>query len=98
MTMLSLNKNARAKFTAIATDLVERQLWGAKNRRRSLGPSKTPMEATYRGRAFLDFARDLFPEYRFGVSQVEGTGGTQNLRVRVYCLGPASAPQVVNAS
>jgi hypothetical protein len=88
--MQQLNKNARAKFTAIATDLVERQRWGAMNRRRSLGPAKTPQEAMYRGQAFLAFARDLFPEYRFGVSQVEGTGGTKNLRVRVYCLGPVS--------
>jgi hypothetical protein len=96
--MARLSAKTAARFTTIAQELIERQRFGSSGFRRSLGAHTTFTDAEVTGKAFLRYVKRNFPGYNFGVSGIEGTGGTHNLRVRAYCKGPHSAKSRVRVS
>ena len=81
---LPLTKERKALFTLIANSLIDRNDPGSTGYRRSLGACKSTWDAEDMGAAFLRFVRRHYSDYRFGLSGVEGTGGTSKLRVRAY--------------
>ena len=85
-------KGSVERFVEIARDLIEQgnktESWGDKSYRRSLGPTQDRITSLRRGQCFMQVAATQFPGYNFGITDVEGTGGTRNLRVRAFCRGP----------
>lgn len=79
----------RELFTRIADSIIERNRPGSAGYRRSLGPCPTFDTALSIRDAFLAYVKEVYPAFRFGVSGVEGTGGTSNLRVRAFLLRAA---------
>lgn len=86
---MSLTRAQREFFRNIAESLIARDTPGAQGYRRSLGPCRTFEEAAYLGEAFLRFVKRNYRDYKFGLSGIEGTGGTLNLRVRAYLVKAA---------
>lgn len=84
---MGLLATERERFTRIADAIIEKNKPGATGYRRSLGPCSTFDVALSMRDAFLAFVREAYPALKFGVSGVEGTGGTSNLRVRAYLAG-----------
>lgn len=81
---MALTKAQREWFRSVAESLITRDRPGSAGYRRSLGPVADSAKAQAQRAAFLRYARRAFPRHEFGVSGVEGTGGTSNLRVRAY--------------
>jgi hypothetical protein len=84
MGLTKAERAQRDRFRSIAASLITRNRTGSTGFRRSLGAFTTPIEALRTGEKFLRWAKREYPSYVFGVSGLEGTGGTHNLRVRAY--------------
>lgn len=79
-----MTSQQREFFKAIAENLISVGRIGSSGYRRSLGAVGSHEAAQALGTTFMNWVKRNYPQHTFRLSGVEGTGGTSNLRVRVY--------------